>query len=903
MMIPYSVAYFRTLFIKQGMNSVMVELIFDRLDFTNASVTDAGFSDVDENGNEIPWGSEKNPYVISQKYHVQNLSVLQNAGFFAERTETDANGNEVPIQPHFRVCKTDGTPVAIDCEDMTIEPVGSYELPFTGVIRGSIFDGTTTYASYGTSVSTIANLTVEASVDEPDIGFFGHVGYYGAYDEDTETLTGGYAATIEDLLFADITVQSKKSLLDTIENWWNSLFPNHTNNNATHGESHHVGIVAGHAEFATITDVSVYYSEGVEAFRLESNASGSNTNYFSTTGLIGLLRYVNPAVGEDGTLDGSQGVSDSDLIGDGSDGGGGDESGSLTGYFLAETLFESHEEYLTLESLSKKTKYDVKEMKKPELDENGNYKALFSSIVMKEGFQLFGGTNVTYYYFNDTVFTFAMSSSSADSASDATKTDYVMRLWNLEENTPKIYGTSSADKWEYTDDLNSTPRISYKLTAVEGTAGLTTGGYYVMAYLYDGKIYLFDMTRSGTFMFELPADQIYTADGVATSYYDDGSLKEINLIGTNKKYLENSFYYASTSIKMRSPDDTLSNYKFGFTVPYANNAYSAPLPYYGDKDQSTTTMLSINTAYLYNNTFEYFQNGKFSIYSQNQRIGNSGFIGIGSNYTYVSAMFQFDTTAKGLSVEYDMNKTSTDDLATIASMKDETNYFTILKLNANTVDGHGDITTLADGNYELTPKNIIPVTKTETDTETGEVTDVLDENGNPVLDTLYDFDPSKYVLEYVNETNSYRLAPIRSYKLNNGQGDLLQTLNHTVKLYKATEGNFSLSFGSNLQIYSDGGVLKVPIGSNGSEATIPAGMIAFDIIEASAENPSYINMIVAVNPEQTTASTVGLWQTDESFWGSEFDLSSPDQEFKLPISKTAASSADSQYILHVTERV
>lgn len=902
LLLPDSWAYFRFVFDKSGTNTVMVELIFDHLDFNDTDVINAGFTDK-ENGQEIPWGSEKNPYVISQKYHVQNLSVLQNSGFFASRVKKDANGdpildennNTIPEQSYFLVCNTDGTPVSIDCDGIKIAPIGTHEYPFTGVIRGAPIAGTATYAGYGVSVSTIADVTVESKLDEPDIGFFGRIGYNGTYDAETLTVSDGFAAVLDGLLFADVTISSRKSLFDTLAEWWNT-FLNHLNRSEERKETHHVGIIAGHAEFATVSNISVYYTENIPAFDLVSNDEGSNTNYYSTTGLIGLLSCVNPTVDEEsGTLNGSAGIGDSDLFGDGSAGGGGDESGTLTGYFLAENLFSRHEEYLHNEEVKLPTAdaYDVKEMKMNE-KEGGNFKSLFSTVQMSEG--ILGSNKVTYYYFNDTVFTFTMSSSSADSNSDSKKTDYVMKLWKLEEERPLIYGTDSKDKWQYADDFGVTPRISYKLTALESQSDFKTGGYYVLAYVHEDDIYIVDMQSPATgYMTKLDPGQIYEGDEnreVETLYFDDGSLKEINLISTGKQYFSSAFYYASSSIKMRNPSPTLTDHQFGFVVPYTGGNYTAAQPYHGSETTGTSIITS-KTSYIYDCTFKYNEetdNGKFSIYIEKKELG--AWL---SSKTYVSAIFKFDAATGGLSVASNLNSNSNSEQLAIGSMMDDTCYFTLMKMTPNTVDEHNNITDLASDNYELTPKNIVPTTKTEKDPVTQEDIEVPD--------TLYSFDPSQYVLEYVNKTNSYRLAPIRSYKLNNGKGDILEELNHTVKLYKATTGNFSLQFGGNFPLYSDGGVLRVPIGTTGKDATIPAGMIAFHILEASVDDPSYINVIVAVNPDQKTPTTVGLWKADESVWGTTFDLTDPDQHFVLPVSMVAEGPGDSQFILPITERV
>ena len=244
-----SLGFFQAWFRATGFNSAKVELIFDRLTVTD-ELSALGYN------SEAEWGSQANPYVISQKYHVQTLSVLQNNGFFKEKK----NADNQPLQSYFLVCDKDGKPVAIDCEGMKLAPVGTHANPFTGVIKGAPLAGNTTYSGYGTAVSAIANLTVSASVSEPDIGFFGCIGYHGEASTDQATgkpvITGGYAANISNLLFADVTIESKVSWTDTLAKWWEN-FGGHKRTDDQE-ETHHIGIVAGHAEFATVEDISVF---------------------------------------------------------------------------------------------------------------------------------------------------------------------------------------------------------------------------------------------------------------------------------------------------------------------------------------------------------------------------------------------------------------------------------------------------------------------------------------------------------------------------------------------------------------------------------------------------------------------------------------------------------------------
>ncbi len=904
-----SSAYFTTLIDKTGTNSVMVELIFDRLDFQDTQITNAGYAQFDSQGREIPWGSKENPYVISQKYHIQNLSVLQNAGFFKDRIQTDEsgnpildeNGNPIPVQSYFLVCTPKGMPVVVDCEGMSIDPIGTSALPFTGFIDGAPFagDGTAKYKNtYGVSESTIANLKINAKEDTPDIGFFGSVGYYGTYNKNNSTLTDGYAASISNLLFADVTVSSQKSLLDTLENWWNKLFGGHTNFKEHRGETHHVGIIAGHAEFATLKSLSVYYSDNTPAFDLVSDADGSITNYYSSTGLIGLLQFVNPIVKEDGTLDGSGGISDSNLSIDGG-GGGGEESGTLTGYMLAKSIFEQHEKHLKTQNLTTADVYDVKEMKKA----NGD--PLFESVVMEERESSGAATTYRrYYFFRDTVFTFAMSSSiptnrdgeSLEQVSSGTATaDYAMKLWDL-NNPPSIHATESKDKLVYKSlSGNETPQPALAFKAITSAEELTAGGYYIISY-YDSandNIYLFNMSdKTGGYGFILSDDGVYNGEGsFETKYYKDNSgnklgLEQISLTSTSSDYHEYSFRYASEQIPIQLPDQTKHFAAYHKLLPESSGSNTYLYKFYEatttDKAQYQNNSGSLWTgaladAYLLDWKFEYQGNGKFSIY--NDFVLTSRGL---TESVYGWVKFYYENGA----ITFKYASAYGNQPSTSLNNQEANGHFTILKYTGDYVD--------------LNPKNIVP---------------------NTEEDIIYSFDPSKYVLEYIppdeekGETEgSYKLAPIRSYKLNDGKGNLLTRLNHIIKLYKATDGNYRLKLGSVLDdlfgtsIFdplntNTGGVVGTNIGTNGKFYTIPNGMTAFDIVDASEDKPSYINVIVSVNPNQVSDGIVGLWQENDSFWSGSFNLETPDKHFKLPISKVATASSDNQYIIKISDYV
>lgn len=951
-----SLAYFQTIFTSTGINSAKVELIFDRLNFQSENVLNAK----DEAGNArfsatAEWGSEKNPYVISAKHHVQNLSVLQNTGFFDKAT-----------QAYFLVCTPEGTPVAINCEGMTMAPVGTHANPFTGVIDGafatSAAEVTYTYTprsssdtvaekSYGVSVSTIGNLIVKASTSEPDIGFFGCVGYYGTPTVDPETndpAVDGYAASIHNLLLADVTVSSVPTLKDSLAAWWAQVkatiqaeegkeAPEHRHEDF---ESHHIGVVAGHADFATINNVSVFYTQGVQTFQISGS---SYINYYSTTGLIGTLHYVNPTITSSGLLVGDgNSISDSDMVEVGL-GGGGAISGTLTGYMMAETLFSQHEQYLTMQSSTTKNRYNVSEMKKADGTQ------LFETVTMLEGR---GNTKdeVTYYYFKDTVFTFAMSSSSANQK--AGLIDYVQKLWVLDDASqgPVLYGTNERDDWQLTVDPNASVRVAYKLEAVTDPEEMTSGSYYVLAY-YDktsDKTYIFDVNSSSSgYCVELSEDSIFNAmnEGLseteaaayAPSKFGDGSYEKVWLTSSSAQYFAYSFIYKptyDTTATIASP--LAGQYRFGVHLERnLAEILGSTLPY-TFKDPPTVPALSngqdangglLNTAvHLFKNTWTFtnsysttvnnetttttLPHGKMVVYNAISE-EHRGLLGTYSLYAYYR--FKFSATSTSGQFAFDRNfsrsDNTIDDSAADYTTWTENNYFNVYKIEPNDVDDTGKLVTdPGDGNVVLTPTNLRPTLKDDDGNPS------YDEDGKLLLDTEYSFDPSKYVFENRGD-GTYKLAPIASYNLNSGRGTKVEQLNHIVKMAQATPASFQFEIGWDLGQLDDwlnqyvstssGGVVSAQIGTTDKVYAIPAGMIAFYIDETitTADNPSYINIIVAVNPEQTLDSKVGLWDTSQFGTSSSvnFDLSKPTYSFALPKSITGSSSSDKQYAIEVSE--
>lgn len=499
-------AYFQVHKDAIGVNTAKVDLLFDKYaDSVFTNTTTYTGPTLKQNAE---WGTEANPYIIRKKNHINNLAMLHKAGYFKDKTG----------QSYFVVCNLDGTPVAINCSEdaaMEIAPIGTPSNPFTGNINGAYVAGTAKYGSYSVSQSTIANLTVNATENTPDIGFFGTLGFKGTSvdyippdDNDADditgtpgTLTGGFAASISNVLFADISISTTQSVTN---DWWTTLFKDHTHY-TDHGETHHVGIVAGHAEWATIQNVSVYYSsDSIKAFSL----GGTSTNYYSVCGIIGTLKYVNPTATSTG-FNTENSVSDDTLE---LTGGGGGFSGMLTGYMLSEKIFGRNTNTGTgvgtenLEDIYD-IGYDVKDLK-----EGTN--SIFEYVDVEEtSGMLWWQTKSTYryYFFRDSIFTFAMSARGQvvnGSVTDSDgKVDFLVRIWDVNDQgaiiAPTIEITSSlttgeSGAWEQIPYPEKSQNL-YRFEAVAPSEISESGDEYLLVYRADdGNMYCFTLSETAT---------------------------------------------------------------------------------------------------------------------------------------------------------------------------------------------------------------------------------------------------------------------------------------------------------------------------------------------------------------------------------------------------------------------
>ena len=176
-----------------GMN---LSLLFDKLESDGSNVDGTTLPFINPaNGNkyvvdtDATWGTAQNPYVISEIRHLQNLSALQDIGYFYKLniknnfTDKEENGKVVGKnytagandKPYFLICKPDGTPTVIDGTDIKIKPIGTDEYPFIGEIGGAIV--TEVPDGNGGTKKTVETIPVKGGLDTDTSAIFNKMGW------------------------------------------------------------------------------------------------------------------------------------------------------------------------------------------------------------------------------------------------------------------------------------------------------------------------------------------------------------------------------------------------------------------------------------------------------------------------------------------------------------------------------------------------------------------------------------------------------------------------------------------------------------------------------------------------------------------------------------------------------
>ena len=294
--VSLSYAYFSSEISINGYANVKIELLFDRLESDVLAEYQTQFT---ENGksvlteSDLVWGHKGNPYIISEERHLHNLSVLQNAGFFQNKfIKNNYSGDTLTGNadysdgydvPYFLICTKEGETVVIDASKRVIKPIGNDEYPFVGVVKGVSGAAVPLPNGVTTTTSSIHGVTVETSKSSIDYGLFGLVSYLGeepeTTGEETEAVTfAGFISSIGNILFSDVKVRVVSTIWDDIKDFFaNHLFYNKIYEITAEEdpeETHHIGIIVGHAEYANLYSMSIYYSsEDIPAIDLNDSAN------------------------------------------------------------------------------------------------------------------------------------------------------------------------------------------------------------------------------------------------------------------------------------------------------------------------------------------------------------------------------------------------------------------------------------------------------------------------------------------------------------------------------------------------------------------------------------------------------------------------------------------------------
>ncbi|MBO7149506.1 MAG: hypothetical protein J6V71_01285 [Clostridia bacterium] len=468
-----SFAYFSSDLKINGYANVKIELLFERYDeeALNNYIAENNMQNTLTSADSV-WGHKGNPYLISETRHLYNLSVLQNVGYFysnfisknyeGETLVGNTNYSDGYDVPYFVIANPDGTPAVIDATTSILNPIGTDEYPFIGSITGvSDKNNPVSFVAGGeektTTTSAIHNVTVKTNKSSIDHGLFGIISFLG--DESKKELdesTGlevfdGFVSTISNVLFSDVqvVVGTTTTVWEQIIGWANHLFYGKTFNIADTSkdpcETNHLGIIAGHVEYAKMSALSVYYSSNeIIAMDLQDagqKENGDPLNYATSTGFIGFMYNLNPVVNQDGSIIAGSGLDSAD-ISYGYEGGGGLSSGVLPGYIRAEEMYDTYGYYAVQNN--NETTYQK---------QTGDLYII--KAYDKTGVPLATAVEDNYYY-TDGVFTFALSGgqnpnsatpeTSLDSIESIWKNSYVDDIqlssngWGLEQETdPKIY--------------------------------------------------------------------------------------------------------------------------------------------------------------------------------------------------------------------------------------------------------------------------------------------------------------------------------------------------------------------------------------------------------------------------------------------------------------------------------
>lgn len=374
------------------------------------------------------WGTSGNPYLIHNEDHLMNLYTLQNS----KRLE-DINENYF-----FQVSDEYGKPCFVGGSSSNnlfeMQSIGSEDFPFISTLRGvkatSQADYITLPGGEISDTSVIGNIRVTALPGQIDIGLFGNIGKPDPNDpngtKESIVTTGG----ISDLLLSNIQISTQETGGSKADH------PDYFASANPH-ESNHIGILAGHAQYCRISNVSVYYSKDsasatpkatVEAFNVGANTTG--TRYTTAGGIIGFYKQIIVGGGTD----------EYPVTSNGSNKTGGTNAGFGLGIVYSEDIWTFMEKNYFGGGTASADEYGIQDT----FDE-----------------KLYGIGNTAEEYFQIGVFTFAHSNQMLSK-------DRIAKLWK----------TASSNEWSVSTSNNYSsnaldlgiPSKQYKCTQIQYSA-------------------------------------------------------------------------------------------------------------------------------------------------------------------------------------------------------------------------------------------------------------------------------------------------------------------------------------------------------------------------------------------------------------------------------------------------
>ncbi len=829
---------------------------------------------------DAEWGSERNPYIISEIKHLYNLSELQNVGFF-EKEYINKNYDEVTGEynggnkiPYFRVCnEKTGQPVCIaGGDDIEIETIGTEELPFIGSIQGAFATGTcdiTTASGTKTSeVSAIHGVQMIADDDSVDVGLFGHITCLGDPTTADET-TGefaGYASVVSNLLLSDVKVKVQRT---TFTQWIAEGFEHiffYTPYIGTdyvndfHHETNHLGILAGHVTYSNIEYISVYYSaSNIVAIDLRDNRNDGTfyANYHSDTGIIGFVDELNPLAPSVGTLKENSGVG-SEVTGGALGGGGGDMSGEYPGYMLASAIYSRYS-YQGTKDEGDTTEYPEGTTAYP--DTNGTI--TISDARKEDGTMLcqeWENGDATNYYFWDRIFTFAVSTTSID-----TDKDVIEPTWaNGPENNKFSIGENSDDAWRQNNLKGAFAVHAYlREVPIQGFNPDPAKKYYIFSKKGD-QAFLINLSKAsedrltGWLDLEHWGGNRYDTSGMVKSYADYDFIENLwessdnwpNYLGTTTKYTLEEINSLLNDMDPNNEDSDVIALNIGVAAQLDELLQSYEI----DIAKSDTTY-----SLSYINDTDSSKNRNFYFLERNGLLGTSYHMYCNSDYSEVDGVqnstlqFSFNPSPQNGEAAADTNA-----FTISASIGEETRYLyqTTTKTNNATIDVYNTSTdaTTVFFLYELVTSQNIDEGVVTYDPETGTTSKV-------------DLAPNEYVFfansaastGNADDDNTYNLIKISDLPerlWQDGEGNSLASTAGSAALAKKFTMKQAIKFGvslnldfsgwglPNLGTFNSNGLMTAQVGNPTSNAIIPKGCVAFRVDKATDDKK--IRVIVAV---------------------------------------------------------